>query len=85
MILDQFIDFTRHRPVTFFDTFSPGAKHANHTSMSDPFSDVLRQSLITSAKHMGVRVHERGTVITIDGPRFSTRAESKMFRFWGPM
>ncbi|MGJ8680837.1 S-methyl-5'-thioadenosine phosphorylase [Paraglaciecola sp.] len=83
VILDQFIDFTRRRPVTFFDTFPPGAKHANHTSMSDPFSDVLRQSLITSAKHMDVRVHERGTVITIDGPRFSTRAESKMFRSWG--
>lgn len=83
VILDQFIDFTRFRPITFFDTFPPGAEHAKHTPMADPFSAPLRQALMTNARQLGVRVHDRGTVITIEGPRFSTRAESRMFRAWG--
>ncbi|MBN1931670.1 MAG: S-methyl-5'-thioadenosine phosphorylase [Desulfobacterales bacterium] len=83
VILDQFIDFTRFRPNTFFDTFPPGAENAKHTPMADPFSGPLRQKLITNARKLGVRLHERGTVITIEGPRFSTRAESFMFRAWG--
>ena len=81
VIPDQFIDFTRHRPVTFFDVFREG--ELKHTPMADPFSKTLRQVLIQTAERLGLRVHPRGTVITIEGPRFSTRAESKMFRAWG--
>ncbi len=83
VILDQFIDFTRFRPITFFETFPPGAENAKHTPMADPFSELLRQKLITTAKQLGLSFHEKGTVITIEGPRFSTRAESRMFRIWG--
>ena len=83
VILDQFIDFTRHRKITFFEEFPPGGENAKHTSMEDPFSDVLRGSLIKTCNELKIKHHEKGTVITIEGPRFSTRAESRMFRIWG--
>jgi len=83
VIVDQCIDFTRFRPTTFFETFPPGAENAKHTPMADPFSEPLRQHLIAAAKDLHLRFHERGTLITIEGPRFSTRAESHMFRVWG--
>lgn len=81
IIPDQFIDFTRHRAVSFFEVFEPG-KMA-HTPMADPFDNNLRDLLISAAVRLGLRVHKKGTVLTIEGPRFSTRAESKMFRSWG--
>ncbi len=81
VILDQFIDFTRHRKITFHEEFQPGK--AAHTPMAEPFSTELRNITIDSCKAMGLRHHENGTVITIEGPRFSTKAESKMFRSWG--
>ncbi len=83
VILDQFIDFTRHRKITFFEKFPPGGENAKHTAMPDPFSEELRKALIKSCKELNFKFHEKGTVITIEGPRFSTRAESKMFRIWG--
>ena len=81
VIPDQFIDFTRHRDITFFEKFEPGKM--NHTPMADPFDKNLRELIITTAKSAGLPIHERGTMVTIEGPRFSTRAESKMFRIWG--
>lgn len=81
VILDQFIDFTRLRKVTFFDEFPPG--DAKHTAMAYPFSEELRSIFIETAKELDLSFHEKGTVITIEGPRFSTRAESEMFRIWG--
>ncbi|HOL66432.1 MAG TPA: S-methyl-5'-thioadenosine phosphorylase [bacterium] len=81
VILDQFIDFTRHRPITFFERFEPG--QLKHTPMADPFSEELRQLLIRNARRLNLPLHEKGTVVTIEGPRFSTRAESRMFRLWG--
>lgn len=78
---DQFIDFTRHRAVTFYDEFRPG--ELKHTPMADPFDRNLRNILIRKAKELGIVYHPKGTVITIEGPRFSTRAESRMFRMWG--
>jgi 5'-methylthioadenosine phosphorylase len=81
IIPDQFIDFTRHRNITFFEEFEPGKM--NHTPMADPFDKYLRELLISAAGKIGLPVHERGTLVTIEGPRFSTRAESKMFRIWG--
>jgi 5'-methylthioadenosine phosphorylase len=80
VIVDQFIDFTRHRDITFFDSFEDGAKH---TPMSDPFDAGLRAILYETSKELGLVSHNGGTVITIEGPRFSTKAESKMFRMWG--
>jgi 5'-methylthioadenosine phosphorylase len=81
VIPDQFIDFTRHRDITFFDEFEAGTM--NHTPMADPFDKRLRDIIISSAAKIGMPVHETGTIVTIEGPRFSTRAESKMFRIWG--
>ena len=78
---DQFIDFTRFRVNTFFDHFREGELH--HVAMADPFSPELRNRLIQSAEQLGFKYHPNGTVITIEGPRFSTRAESNMFRMWG--
>lgn len=81
VVPDQFIDFTRHRNISFFDAFEPG--EMKHTPMADPFDFKLRNLIISSADSLGLRVHSKGTVITIEGPRFSTRAESRMFRMWG--
>lgn len=81
VIPDQFIDFTRHRAISFYDEFEPG--RMGHTPMADPFDKGLRELLISAARRLSLKVHEKGTVITIEGPRFSTRAESNLFRQWG--
>jgi adenine phosphoribosyltransferase len=80
VVLDQFIDFTRHRMITFHEKFDKGPVHV---SLADPFSDFLRKKLIESCKELGIKYHEKGTVVTIEGNRFGTRAESNMFRGWG--
>lgn len=80
VIVDQFIDFTRHRKTTFFESFDNEPKHA---PMANPFNKDLRKILIESSKQLGFKTHEKGTLITIEGPRFSTKAESHMFRQWG--
>ena len=81
VILDQFIDFTRHRRVTFHDKFEPNKPV--HTAMADPFDSHLRKILIDSCGELKLKYHPNGAVVTIEGPRFSTRAESKMFSLWG--
>jgi len=81
VIPDQFIDFTRHRVCSFFETFSGG--DLKHTPMADPFDQGIREQIIAAAGRMALPVHEAGTVVTIEGPRFSSRAESLMFRLWG--
>ncbi|MDP4281381.1 MAG: S-methyl-5'-thioadenosine phosphorylase [Bacteroidota bacterium] len=81
VIPDQFIDFTCRRTNTFFDVFEPGK--LVHTSMADPFDEKLRKALIDKAVQMKLPFHAKGTIVTIEGPRFSTRAESLMFRHLG--
>jgi 5'-methylthioadenosine phosphorylase len=73
----QFIDFTRHRNLTFF------LDKAVHTSMSDPYDKKLTEILCQTSDELGFKYNRGVTVITIEGPRFSTRAESHMFRAWG--
>ena len=80
VIIDQFIDFTRFRKNTFFDSFEHGA---GHTAMAEPFDIGLREILYQTTIDLGFPTHNGGTVVTIEGPRFSTRAESHMFRAWG--
>ncbi len=80
VILDQFIDFTKHRRLSFYERFESGPVH---TQMAHPFSENLRKKLIQSCRELNFSYHEKGTVITIEGPRFSTIAESKMFRLFG--
>ncbi len=77
VFVDQFIDMTKHRPLTFHD------EKVIHTSMAEPFCPELRGLLARSAKSLGLRHHGKGTVVTIEGPRFSTRAESNMWRTLG--
>lgn len=81
VIPDQFIDFTRHRDLSFYESFEEG--NLKHAAMADPFSRDLRNCLIKAAEKLGLAFHSTGTIVTIEGPRFSTRAESKMFRLWG--
>ena len=78
---DQFLDFTRKRINTFHDHFEPGV--TGHVAMADPFSEELRKKLIRSAEALKLSYHPKGTIVTIEGPRFSTRAESNMFRTIG--
>lgn len=77
VFIDQFIDFTKHRNLTFYED------KVVHTSMADPFCSELRKILIKSAKELKIPHHSKGTMITIEGPRFSTRAESHLFRKFG--
>lgn len=81
VIPDQVIDFTRHRETTFFKEFPPN--EMKHTPMADPFDKNLREKLITAGHELDLYIHQGGCIITIEGPRFSTRAESRMFRIWG--
>lgn len=77
VFVDQFIDWTKLRKLTFFED------KVVHTPMAEPFDINLRKKLIEAAKNFNFKYHETGTMITIEGPRFSTRAESKMFKLWG--
>ena len=75
---DQFIDRTTKRIPTFFD-----GSDVRHVSMGESFSAGMRSCLVKSCKTLGLDYHNGGTVVTIEGPRFSTKAESMMFRAWG--
>ncbi len=74
VISDQLIDFTKKRDSTFYDSSTV------HVSLADPFCDDLRGIFYKEAKKLKIPVHKKGTYICIEGPRFSTRAESKFFR-----
>jgi 5'-methylthioadenosine phosphorylase len=80
IVLDQFIDLSKHRHDTIFEELKPG--EVRYTPMAEPFSEDLRDYLIEGAITRGFTVHTKGTVITIEGPRFSTRAESNLYRSW---
>ncbi len=75
---DQFIDRTTKRKSTFFE-----GQEVCHIPMAEPFCARLRGLLADTAENLSLKSHKDATVITIEGPRFSTRAESKMFRMWG--
>lgn len=75
---DQFVNFTHGRNDTFYD----GPK-TTHISTADPYCPELRDIAIKLAKEKGLSFHDKATVVVIQGPRFSTRAESKFFRSQG--
>ncbi|MBW2983971.1 S-methyl-5'-thioadenosine phosphorylase [Candidatus Woesearchaeota archaeon] len=77
VIVDQFIDRTTKRKSTFYEK-----DHVCHIPTAEPFCDYLRGLLSDSCKELDLRCHGKGAVITIEGPRFSTKAESHMFRSW---
>jgi 5'-methylthioadenosine phosphorylase len=75
VIPDQFFDRTRQRPQTFF-----GDGLVAHVSLADPTCDVVRAALVRGCEAAGARFHDRGTYLCIEGPQFSTKAESEHFR-----
>jgi 5'-methylthioadenosine phosphorylase len=81
VIIDQFIDFTKQRKMSFHESFEP--HKPVHCPMAEPYDENLRKILIDECRQKAFSFHPRGTVVTIEGPRFSTRAESLMFRGWG--
>ncbi|XP_071799796.1 S-methyl-5'-thioadenosine phosphorylase-like [Asterias amurensis] len=83
VILDQFIDRTTKREQSFYDGQPNSSKGICHIPMHTPFCEKTRQALIESVKRLGMNYHRTGTVVSIEGPRFSSRAESKLFQSWG--
>ena len=75
---DQFVDVTRQRASTFF-----GEGLAAHVSLADPFCPELRAILSARGRELRLRVHEEGTYLCIEGPQFSTKAESRVYRGLG--
>jgi len=80
---DQFIDRTTKRHNTFYDGQPTSPKGVCHIPMHAPFCPNTRQILIETAKELEIPHHELGTIVVIEGPRFSTKAESCLFRSWG--
>jgi 5'-methylthioadenosine phosphorylase len=77
VVVDQFIDRTTRRAMSYFDEGI-----AAHVSMADPVCPLMAKSLAEAAKTSGAKVHVGGAYVCIEGPRFSTRAESHIFRSW---
>ncbi|MCW3990332.1 MAG: S-methyl-5'-thioadenosine phosphorylase [Candidatus Bathyarchaeota archaeon] len=78
VITDQFIDRTKARPDTFYD-----GGQLCHISSADPVCPRLHDYFVNHAGRLGVTVHPTGTYVCVNGPRFSTRAESRLFKQWG--
>ena len=78
VICDQIVDRTRGRADTFYD-----GPVVTHISFADPYCPTMRETLIAKGNELGIDLHGRGTVVVIQGPRFSTRAESAWFQRQG--
>jgi len=78
VVPDQFFDRTRHRPDTFF-----GGGLVAHVSLADPVCSEMVDLAVEAAREAGATVHKGGTYLCMEGPQFSTRAESHIYRSWG--
>jgi 5'-methylthioadenosine phosphorylase len=78
VICDQMVDRTRSRPNTFYD-----GPETTHVSFADPFCPTMRAVALERSRSLDIQTHERGTVVVIEGPRFSTRSESRWFSAQG--
>lgn len=78
VVLDQLVDRTWGRDDTYYD-----AGRVHHVSFADPYCPTLRRAAVVAAQACGIRVHAQGTVVVVNGPRFSTRAESGWYRSQG--
>ena len=74
VVCDQLVDRTRSRPHTFYD-----GPVTTHITFADPYCPTMRGVAIDRARALDIPVHDKGTVVVIEGPRFSTRAESRLF------
>ena len=75
---DQFVDWTKHRVSTFFEGGIVG-----HVAFADPISPEIKDILWQSCQDLDIKAHNGGTYITMEGPQFSTKAESNIYRSWG--
>ena len=78
VICDQVVDRTSGRTDTFYD-----GPETTHVTFAEPYDAQMRDTAIASAKGLGIEVHETGTIVVIQGPRFSTKAESRWFTSMG--
>ena len=78
VICDQVVDRTSGRKDTFYD-----GPETTHVTFAEPYDAEMREVAIAAARTLGIEVHERGTLVVIQGPRFSTKAESKWFSSMG--
>jgi 5'-methylthioadenosine phosphorylase len=78
VVPDQFIDLTKKRTSTFFEDGVAG-----HVPFADPVCPLVGAALADAAERSGARVHRGGTYVCMEGPQFSTRAESRLYRTWG--
>lgn len=78
VVCDQLVDRTSGRAATFYDGPS-----TTHVSFADPFCEDMRRATVEQAGAQGITVHDGGTIVVIEGPRFSTRAESRWFASMG--
>ncbi len=78
VVADQYVDRTHGRADTFYE-----GPTVHHVSPADPYCPVMRQLAIEEIRAHGIPVHERGTIVVINGPRFSTKAESRWFTSMG--
>lgn len=88
VVVDQLVDRTNGRPDTYFDIGDPAGGPGttgpvHHQTFADPYDESLRAVLVRAARDTGVEVVDGGTMVVINGPRFSTRAESRWFRHMG--
>jgi 5'-methylthioadenosine phosphorylase len=78
VVVNQFVDHTHKRPATFF-----GDGIVGHVSMADPVCADLSRDLVKAARATGAKIHDGGAYLCIEGPQFSSRAESNIYRSWG--
>ncbi len=78
VVVDQLVDRTWGRPDTFFD-----GPEVHHVSFADPYDAAMRSALVAAARRLELAVHDGGTMVVVQGPRFSTRAESRWFTSMG--
>lgn len=83
VVLDQLIDRTHRREQTFYDGNPASPKGICHIPLAEPFCPITSQFIFTTAKELNYSVHNKGTMLTIEGPRFSSKAESKLWNSWG--
>jgi len=79
VLFDDFIDFTRNRKLTYYDSSASWA----HTDFSTPYSVTVRTAVLETAAELGIHIHPKSTYLCADGPRFETPAEVRLFASWG--
>jgi 5'-methylthioadenosine phosphorylase len=80
VVIDQFIDFTKGRPATFYEG---GEEGVIHVDLTEPYCPELRQAVLRAGETLGERIIDGGCYLCTEGPRFETPAEIRMFALWG--